>query len=612
MSDIHPGVRQVTERITARSKPSRDLYLERIKDAVQNWPQRHSLGCTNIAHGLAAAPDGDKILLKQEHMPNIGIVSAYNDMLSAHSPYALYPEKIKQFARRRGAVAQVAGATPAMCDGITQGTAGMELSLFSRDLIAMSTGVALSHQTMDAAMYLGICDKIVPGLLIGALRFGHLPGIFVPSGPMASGISNSEKAMVRQRYAEGKASRQELLDSELAAYHGDGTCTFYGTANSNQMLMEFMGLHVPGAAFVPPHGRLRDQLTDAAVEQLIGLTASRGSYLPIGELVNEKTIVNAIIGLMATGGSTNHTIHLVAIARAAGISINWDDFNDLSALIPLIARVYPSGKADINQFHAAGGTGTVIAELLDANLVHKDVKTVSGGGLENYANEPFFNGERLSWCPSPRAGKAEKILASADKPFRREGGLKLLRGNLGRAVSKVSAIDREKWIVRAPCRVFNDQADVQKAFSIGELNLDLVVVVRFQGPRANGMPELHKLMPPLASLQDKGFKVALVTDGRLSGASGKVPAAIHVSPESLDNGPLAKLRDGDIVLVNCQDGELSVELDENEWAARSFAAPTESISRSQFGTGRELFAVFRHNAGGAEQGASVFESECEG
>lgn len=609
MTAVRQGIVDVTERIGERSRKSRELYVKNMKAQVQGWPRRNALGCTNIAHGLAAAPAGDKIFLRKEHLPNIGIVTSYNDMLSAHSPYARYPDLIKSAAREQNAVAQVAGGTPAMCDGVTQGYDGMELSLFSRDLIAMSTGLALSHDTMDAAMYLGICDKIVPGLLIGALRFGYLPGIFVPSGPMSTGISNGEKVAVRQRYAEGKASRQELLDSELASYHSSGTCTFYGTANSNQMMMEIMGLHVPGAAFVPPDGGLRDELTKQAVKSVLALTSLKGQYTPIYELIDEKAIVNAIIGLMATGGSTNHTIHLVAIARAAGIEINWDDFSDLSSLIPFIAKIYPSGEADINQFHAAGGMGSVIHELLNAGLVHEDVKTVAGTGLSAYAKEPYLNSGTLSFRDSPKAGDAENILASADEPFRKEGGLKLLAGNLGRAVSKVSAVAEDKMLIEAPCRIFHNQEDVHTAFSAGELDKDVIVVVRFQGPQANGMPELHKLMPALSSLQSRGFKVALVTDGRLSGASGKVPSAIHVSPESYCGGPLAKLQDGDTVTVNCLNGTLNADVSPEDWAARELAQDDAAHALSGFGTGRELFSMFRKSATSAEDGACTFESE---
>ncbi len=611
MATTHETIVQITDRVRARSEDSRRLYLQRMNAMAGDGPRRNALGCTNIAHGLAAAPAGDKIFLKQETFANIGIVTSYNDMLSAHSPYGRYPELIKNFARKHGAVAQVAGGTPAMCDGVTQGYEGMELSLFSRDLIAMSTAVALSHNTMDAALFLGICDKIVPGLLIGALRFGYLPAVFVPSGPMATGISNGDKAKARQRYAEGKASRAELLASELAAYHSEGTCTFYGTANSNQMLMEFMGLHIPGAAFVPPVGELRDGLTETAVKRAKAMSMlTDDEYVPLSNIIDEKAIINGMIGLMATGGSTNHTIHLVAIARAAGIQITWDDFNDLSNLVPLIAKIYPSGKADVNQFHAAGGIGTVIGELLQAGLVHEDVTTVNGTGLSGYAQEPFIEGGEVFWRKSPSAGHADEILSSVKAPFRKEGGLRLLKGNLGRSVTKISAIDEKNWTVSANCKVFDSQEAVQQAFKQGDLDLDVVVVVRFQGPKCNGMPELHKLMTPLSSLQDRGFRVALVTDGRLSGASGKVPAAIHVSPEAYDAGPISKLRDGDRVTVNCATGELIAEVAEEEWSARMPVLPGDSQTEHQFGMGRELFAVFRDKAGLAEQGACVFETEC--
>jgi len=606
MTTLNSVVDSVTDRIRQRSAQSRDRYLQRMTDATKH-AGRHGLGCTNLAHGLAAAPAGDKIMLRQERPANLGIVTSYNDMLSAHAPYARYPDFIKEAARSMGAVAQVAGGTPAMCDGVTQGEPGMELSLFSRDLIAMSAAIALSHNTMDGAMYLGICDKIVPGLLIGALRFGHIPAIFVPSGPMASGITNGEKAKVRQRFAEGKADREELLESELAAYHSEGTCTFYGTANSNQMLMEIMGLHVPGSAFVMPHGNLRDALTTRAVEQLLNMTKSRGNYKPISQIIDERSVVNGMIGLMATGGSTNHTIHLVAIARAAGILIDWDDFNDLSEVVPLIAKVYPNGPADINQFHAAGGVGTVIGELLTAGLLHGDVETVTGTGLEQYATEPFIIDDVLEWQRSPRPGQAPEILSTINEPFRPKGGLKLIAGNLGRCVTKISAVDASHWLIEARCRVFDSQEAVQEAFDADELNKDVIVVVRFQGPRANGMPELHKLMPLLGVLQDRGHHVALVTDGRLSGASGKVPTAIHLTPECMAGGGLSKLRDGDVVRLDCGLGELNAVVNADEWAARE--SQTNPMPAEVFGFGRELFSVFRKGAGDAEQGACTFDAD---
>lgn len=606
MTTLNPVVKKVTDRIRSRSAESRGRYLERMEQASHHTG-RHGLGCTNLAHGLAAAPAGDKIILRQERPANLGIVTAYNDMLSAHAPYGRYPDFIKEAARKIGAVAQVAGATPAMCDGVTQGEPGMELSLFSRDLIAMSTGVALSHNVFDGAMYLGICDKIVPGLLIGALRFGHLPAIFVPSGPMATGISNSDKAKVRQLYAEGKAGREELLESELAAYHSEGTCTFYGTANSNQMLMEIMGLHVPGSAFVPPHGSLRDDLTNRAVEQLLAMTKSRGNYKPLSDIIDERAVVNGMIGLMATGGSTNHTIHLVAIARAAGILIDWNDFSELSAVVPLIAKVYPNGQADINQFHAAGGVGAVIRELLRVGLLHEDVETVSGHGLSAYAQEPYLNEGKLEWRDSPAPGDALEILSTIEAPFRVEGGIKLLEGNLGRAVTKISAVSQDKWLIEAPCRIFDTQEDAQAAFKAGELDKDVVVVVRFQGPKANGMPELHKLMPMLGVLQDRGHRVALVTDGRLSGASGKVPTAIHLTPECKAGGELSKLLDGDVVRLDCEHGTVTALVDEKVWAERP-SHTTPSVE-SGYGMGRELFSAFRHSVGDAEQGACTFDAD---
>ncbi|PID46741.1 MAG: phosphogluconate dehydratase [Proteobacteria bacterium] len=605
MAILNSVVSGVTERIVKRSERSRALYLRRMQEALKH-SGRQSLGCTNLAHGLAAAPEGDKILLKQERPPNLGIVTAYNDMLSAHSPYARYPALIKQAARHNHAVAQVAGATPAMCDGVTQGEPGMELSLFSRDLIAMSTVVALSHNIFDGAMYLGICDKIVPGLLIGALRFGYLPAIFIPSGPMDSGISNSDKARVRQRYAEGKASRDELLESELAAYHSEGTCTFYGTANSNQMLMEIMGLHVPGAAFVPPYGDLRDALTREAVSKLLAMTKGAGDYKPLMDVLDERTIVNGMIGLMATGGSTNHTIHLVAMARAAGIQIDWNDFNDLSEVIPMLARVYPNGQADINQFHAVGGVGSVIRELLSAGLLHEDVETVSGTGLSAYAQEPYLQDGVLTWRDSPLAGNSE-ILATVEQPFSDKGGIKLMSGNLGRAVTKVSAVDPANWLIEAPCRLFDSQEAVQAAFKAGELDRDVVVVVRFQGPKANGMPELHKLMPVLGVLQDRGYRVALVTDGRLSGASGKVPTVIHMTPECIKGAGLSLLRDGDRVRVDCTTGAVNALVDDEVWNRRQ--PQITHTTASHFGMGRELFAAFRNNVGDAERGACSFDAE---
>jgi phosphogluconate dehydratase len=547
-------------------------------------------------------------MLREMRRPNVAIVSSYNDMLSAHQPFERFPEIIKRAAREAGATAQFAGGVPAMCDGVTQGEPGMELSLFSRDVIALSTAVALSHNMFDAALCLGICDKIVPGLLIGALQFSHLPTIFVPGGPMPSGISNDEKARVRQRFAKGEVGRDALLESEEKSYHSAGTCTFYGTANSNQMLMEVMGLHLPGAAFVNPGTPLRDALTAAAARRAVDIGAGGAEYTPIGHVVDERAIANAIVGLLATGGSTNHTIHLVAIARAAGIVINWDDFHDLSGVVPLLARVYPNGKADVNQFHVAGGMGYVIGELLDAGLLHGDTLTVAGaGGLARYCQQPHLDDVgSLAWRDVPRANADPGVLAPASAPFSADGGLKLLRGNLGRAVIKTSAVKPEHRVVQAPALVFDTQEAVMEAFDRGELRRDFVAVVRFQGPRANGMPELHKLTPLLGVLQDQGFRVALVTDGRMSGASGKVPAAIHVTPECLAGGPLARARDGDMIVLDGELGLLEARVDAAEWQARQPAVA--DLGASQHGMGRELFAAFRANALGAEEGAVTFQA----
>jgi phosphogluconate dehydratase len=535
--------------------------------------------------------------------PNIAIVTSYNDMLSAHQPFERFPGLIRVAAREAGATAQVAGGVPAMCDGVTQGQTGMELSLFSRDVIAMSTGIALAHGMFDATLCLGVCDKIVPGLLIGALAFGHLPTIFVPAGPMPSGVANKEKARIRKLFAEGQCGRDLLLESEAGSYHSAGTCTFYGTANSNQMLMEVMGLHLPGSAFVPPNTPLRDALTAAASKRAARITSLGNEYLPIGEIVDARAIVNAIVGLLSTGGSTNHTLHLVAMARAAGIVVDWTDFSELSDVVPLLARIYPNGAADVNHFHAAGGMGFLIRELIHAGLMHADVLTVAGQGLEAYTQEPYLSDEGVAWREAPHASGDESVLRPASRPFSADGGLKLMRGNLGRAVIKVSAVRSEHRVVEAPARVFDDQDDVLKAFSAGELARDVVVVVRFQGPRANGMPELHKLTPALSSLQDKGFKVALITDGRMSGASGTVPAAIHVTPEVLHGGPLGKVRDGDVIRVDSHTGELEARVPAEEWGRREVAVG--QLGRNEYGTGRELFRMFRANAGGAEEGAGV-------
>ncbi|WP_225206168.1 phosphogluconate dehydratase [Novosphingobium huizhouense] len=597
---LHPTVAKVTDRIIARSRDSRAAYLDLIarqRDAGLNRPQ---LSCGNLAHGFAASGE-DKPVLRSGKAMNIGIVTAYNDMLSAHQPYGRYPEQIKVFARERGATAQVAGGVPAMCDGVTQGQDSMELSLFSRDTIAMGTAVALSHAMFESALLLGICDKIVPGLLIGSLRFGHLPMILVPAGPMPSGLANKEKVRIRQLYAEGKVGRDELLESESASYHSAGTCTFYGTANSNQMMMEMMGLHMPGSSFVLPGTKLRQELTRAAVHRVTEIGWDGEDYRPLGRCVDEKAIVNAIVGLLATGGSTNHVIHLPAIARAAGVQIDWDDMDELSRAVPLIASVYPNGAGDVNYFHAAGGMPYVIKELVGAGLAHGDILTVYGDGLGEGAQEPFMEGEALRWKPAPEASGDDTMLRPVSAPFQPEGGLRLLGGNLGRGTIKVSAVERSRWTIEAPCRVFADQNEVLAAFKAGELERDVVVVVRFQGPAANGMPELHKLTPPLGVLQDRGFKVALVTDGRMSGASGKVPAAIHVSPEAKLGGPLAKLRDGDVVRVCAETGRLEALVDAAQWEVRDEAvAPAEAM-----GVGRELFALMRHHSDPAERGGSA-------
>lgn len=597
---LHPTVERVTQRIIERSRPTRAAYIDLIERSRDKGLNRPQLSCGNLAHGFAASGE-DKPLIKSGKAMNIGIVTAYNDMLSAHQPYGRYPEQIKIFAREMGATAQVAGGVPAMCDGVTQGQDSMELSLFSRDNIAMATVVGLSHAMFEGALLLGICDKIVPGLLIGSLRFGHLPTILVPAGPMPSGLPNKEKVRIRQLYAEGKVGRDELLESESASYHSPGTCTFYGTANSNQMMMEMMGLHMPGSSFVQPGLKLRQELTRAAVHRVTQIGWNGDDYRPLGLCVDEKAIVNAIAGLLATGGSTNHVIHLPAIARAAGIQIDWDDMDELSRAVPLIASVYPNGAGDVNAFAAAGGMPYVIRELIGAGLAHADIMTVYGKSLEEGAQEPVMDGDALKWTPAPQASLDESLLKPVSAPFQPEGGFRLLKGNLGRGTIKVSAVDPSRWTIEAPCRVFSEQNDVLAAFKAGELERDVVVVVRFQGPASNGMPELHKLTPPLGVLQDRGFKVALVTDGRMSGASGKVPAAIHVSPEAKTGGPLAKLRDGDLVRVCAETGELAALVDAMEWASREDAAAPEA----KMGVGRELFALMRLHSDEAERGGSA-------
>ncbi|MFW3899556.1 phosphogluconate dehydratase [Pseudomonas putida] len=606
---MHPRIVEVTERLIARSRPTRERYLQLIRGAASDGPMRARLQCANFAHAVAGCGADDKQTLRLTNSANVAIVSAYNDLLSAHQPYEHYPEQIKQALRDIGSVGQFAGGVPAMCDGVTQGEPGMEIGIASREVIAMSTAVALSHNLFDAALMLGICDKIVPGLMMGALRFGHLPMLFVPGGPMPSGISNKEKAEVRQLYAEGKASREQLLESEMKSYHSPGTCTFYGTANTNQLLMEVMGLHLPGASFVNPYTPLRDALTVAAAQQVTRLTKASGNFMPIGEIVDEKVIVNSVVALHATGGSTNHTLHIPAIAQAAGIQLTWQDMADLSEVVPTLCHVYPNGKADINHFQAAGGMAFLIRELLDAGLLHEDVNTVAGRGLRRYVEEPFLDGDALVWREGPRQSLDESILRPVARPFSAEGGLRVMEGNLGRGVMKVSAVAPEHQVVEAPARVFHDQQALADAFKAGELERDFVAVMRFQGPRCNGMPELHKMTPFLGVLQDRGFKVALVTDGRMSGASGKIPAAIHVCPEAYDGGPLARVRDGDIVRVDGATGSLLVRVPDDELAARE--VPPAPLG-NDLGCGRELFGFMRQAFSPAEKGASAFTQALEG
>jgi len=595
---LNDTIHRVTQRVIENSRDSRADYLDLMDREGERQVNRGSLSCSNLAHAFAGAEE-DQEAIRAAKGPNLGIVTAYNDMLSAHQPYHRYPERMKIWAREVGATAQVAGGTPAMCDGVTQGEAGMELSLFSRDTIALSTTVALSHAMYDGVALLGICDKIVPGLLMGALRFGHLPAIFVPSGPMGTGISNKEKQRVRQLYAEGKATREELLASEMGSYHSPGTCTFYGTANSNQMMMEMMGLHVPGAAFVQPGAKLRQQLSRAATHRLAAIGQAGDDFRPLSRVVDEKAIVNAAVGLLATGGSTNHAIHIPAMARAAGIRFDWTDLSELSSAVPLVARVYPNGAGDVNHFHEAGGMGFVVGTLLEEGLAHADILTVWDGGFESYSREPGVDGDgdTLVWRDPGPSGDSD-MLRPASAPFQADGGMRLVEGTLGRACFKSSAVERERWTIEAPCRVFDTQRAVNEAFTRGELDRDVIVVVRFQGPRANGMPELHKLTPALGVLQDRGYRVALVTDGRMSGASGKVPAAIHCTPEALGGGPLAKLRDEDVIRICAATGELSTTAD------LSSREPAEAPP-PETGMGRELFAMFRAGADGAEQGASA-------
>ncbi len=597
---LNPTVAAVTDRIVERSRALRGPYLDRIARAAEAGPARAHLSCSNAAHAYAAT-GADKDALAGGRAPHLGIVTAYNDMLSAHQPFEDYPARIREAARRAGATAQVAGGVPAMCDGVTQGRAGMELSLFSRDVIALAAGVAMSHDCFDAALWLGVCDKIVPGLVIAAASFGHVPAVFVPAGPMPSGLPNEDKARVRRAHAEGKATRAELMAAEMASYHGPGTCTFYGTANTNQMLMEVMGLHLPGASFVNPGTPLRDALTEAAVARAAAITALGNDWRPVGHILDERAFVNGIVGLMATGGSTNLVLHLPAMARAAGVVLTLQDFADLSAVVPLMARVYPNGLADVNHFHAAGGLAFLIGELLEAGLLHPDVRTVAGDGLAAYATEPRLRDGRLHWEPGPRASLNDRILRPAADPFQPTGGLAQLAGNLGQAVLKVSAVPADRHVIEAPARIFHDQEAVKAAFRAGEFTADTVIVVRFQGPRANGMPELHALTPVLSVLQDRGLRVALVTDGRMSGASGKFPAAIHVSPEAAEGGPLARLRDGDVIRVDAAAGRIDARVPDLE--ARPAAAP--DLSGNGFGTGRELFGLFRDRVGPSTAGASV-------
>ncbi|MBB5665233.1 phosphogluconate dehydratase [Rhizobium leguminosarum] len=600
----HARISAITGRIVERSKPTRERYLERLRAAASKGVQRSVLGCANLAHGFAVCSPADKDALAGDRIPNLGIITAYNDMLSAHQPFETYPAIIREAAAEAGGVAQVAGGVPAMCDGVTQGQPGMELSLFSRDLIAMSAGVGLSHNMFDAALFLGVCDKIVPGLVIAALSFGHLPSIFVPAGPMTTGLPNDEKSRVRQLFAEGKVGRAELLEAESKSYHGPGTCTFYGTANSNQMLMEIMGFHMPGSSFINPGTPLREALTREAAKRALAITALGNEFTPAGEMIDERSVVNGVVGLHATGGSTNHTLHLVAMARAAGIQLTWQDIAELSEVVPLLARVYPNGLADVNHFQAAGGMGFLIKELLKHGLVHDDVRTVFGHGLEAYTVDARLgeNGGVLRQ-PSPEKSHDPKVLSSIETPFQANGGLKMLRGNLGKAVIKISAVKPERHVIEAPAIIFHSQQELQDAFKEGKLNRDFIAVVRFQGPKANGMPELHKLTPPLGVLQDRGFRVALLTDGRMSGASGKVPAAIHVTPEAVDGGPIARIRDGDIIRLDAIKGTLELLVDAADMAERE--PVTVDLSDNEFGMGRELFAPFRRAVGASDQGASV-------
>ncbi|MCF6440804.1 phosphogluconate dehydratase [Pseudoalteromonas luteoviolacea] len=612
---LHPRIQEVTERVVKRSQTTRSAYLKRIQEAKKQTRVRAGLGCGNLAHVMAACSSSDKARLKADDQPNLAIINSYNDMLSAHVPYIEYPDLIKKIATKYDATAQVAGGVPAMCDGVTQGRDGMELSLFSRDVIAMSTAVALSHDVFDGVFCLGVCDKIVPGLLIGSLSFGHLPIFFLPAGPMESGIPNKEKARVRQSFAQGLVSREELLEAESASYHSAGTCTFYGTANSNQMLMEIMGLHLPGSSFINPYTELRDGLTASAVKMMLEQLIETKSANPIGEIVDEKTVINGLVGLLATGGSTNHAIHLVAMAKAAGVQITWKDMAELSEVVPLLTRIYPNGSADVNHFQAAGGMGFLMRELRDAGYLHNDVKTIVGEGLDDYTKEPVLdvdtnvimtNSEgpsKVKWVPCPENSLDEDVLRPVSNPFNKQGGLQLLTGNLGKAVIKVSAVDEKHQFVSAPAKVFSSQASLQDAFANGELNQDFIAVIKEQGPKAKGMPELHKLTPVMATLQDQGYKVAIVTDGRMSGASGKVPAAIHLAPEAVEGGIIAKIREGDMITLDAPNGDLILHVSDEELAERELELTQPELT---FGTGRELFTGFRNMVSSADLGASAF------
>lgn len=604
MSAVDFRLQTITDQIIERSRPTRTRYLEMIAAQIQSGVQRRHLGCTNLAHAFAAEPDQQKLLLKQLEQPNIGIVSAYNDMLSAHQPLMSYPVLIKAALREKRATAQFAGGVPAMCDGVTQGYVGMELSLFSRDAIAMSTAIALSHNVFDGALYLGVCDKIVPGLVMGALAYGHIPGIFVPAGPMPSGISNSAKAQTREDFAAGKVGKDALLESEMKSYHSPGTCTFYGTANSNQMLMEIMGLHIPGSAFVNPNTPLRDALTRRAAHQVLTLTAGGESPMPLGEMLDERSFVNALVGLMATGGSTNLTLHLIAMAAQAGIILTWDDFDAISSITPQLAKVYPNGPADVNQFHQVGGLALIIRQLLDQGLLHNDVNTVAGKGLDAYTETPVWDKAAdgaLRYEPMGEMQPDGEIISTIDQPFSTTGGVKVLAGNIGRSVIKISAVAAEHRHIDAPAKVFDDPVQVLTAFDAGELNQDCIIVLRYQGPKANGMPEQHKLTPAMSILQKQGYQIALITDGRMSGASGKIPAAIHLCPEAADGGAIAKIRDGDKIILNATTGELTLDVDTETFAAREITPPSQPILQEGFG--RQLFAGFRQQVSTAETGA---------